>query len=81
VSYKKEYGEASRFVMENSSGDGDDDIGKSSEKGGLLNVLDGVVDTPCRILLMTTNHPEMLLLDLGGLTRKCFWDICNALIW
>ena len=27
---------------------------------GLLNVLDGVVDTPGRILVMTTNHPEML---------------------
>ena len=27
---------------------------------GLLNVLDGVVDTPDRILIMTTNHPEML---------------------
>lgn len=27
---------------------------------GLLNVLDGVVDTPERILVMTTNHPEKL---------------------
>jgi len=27
---------------------------------GLLNVLDGVVDTPGRILIMTTNHPEKL---------------------
>lgn len=27
---------------------------------GLLNVLDGVVDTPNRILVMTTNHPEKL---------------------
>merc|ERR1719476_607074 len=27
---------------------------------GLLNVLDGVVDTPERILIMTTNHPEHL---------------------
>ena len=27
---------------------------------GLLNVLDGVVDTPGRILIMTTNHPEVL---------------------
>jgi mitochondrial chaperone BCS1 len=27
---------------------------------GLLNVLDGVVDTPGRILIMTTNHPEAL---------------------
>ncbi|KAF0691357.1 hypothetical protein As57867_017338, partial [Aphanomyces stellatus] len=27
---------------------------------GLLNVLDGVVDSPGRILIMTTNHPEKL---------------------
>lgn len=27
---------------------------------GLLNVLDGVVETPGRIVIMTTNHPEML---------------------
>uniref|UniRef100_A0A7R9ZQX8 ATPase AAA-type core domain-containing protein n=1 Tax=Craspedostauros australis TaxID=1486917 RepID=A0A7R9ZQX8_9STRA len=27
---------------------------------GILNVLDGVVDTPSRLLIMTTNHPEML---------------------
>merc|ERR1712224_168791 len=27
---------------------------------GILNVLDGVVDTPGRILIMTTNHPETL---------------------
>ena len=27
---------------------------------GLLNVLDGVVDTPGRIVIMTTNHPESL---------------------
>jgi ATP-dependent 26S proteasome regulatory subunit len=27
---------------------------------GLLNVLDGVVDTPERIIVMTTNHPDKL---------------------
>jgi ATP-dependent 26S proteasome regulatory subunit len=27
---------------------------------GLLNVLDGVVDTPGRIVIMTSNHPELL---------------------
>jgi len=27
---------------------------------GLLNVLDGVVDTPDRIVILTSNHPEML---------------------
>lgn len=27
---------------------------------GILNVLDGVVETPGRIVIMTTNHPELL---------------------
>lgn len=27
---------------------------------GLLNVLDGVVDTPGRLVILTTNYPEML---------------------
>merc|ERR1719198_359942 len=27
---------------------------------GLLNVLDGVVDTPGRLLILTSNHPEAL---------------------
>merc|ERR1711972_747824 len=40
---------------------------------GLLNVLDGVVDTPERILIMTTNHPEMLdpaLVRPGRIDKK-----------
>jgi len=27
---------------------------------GILNTLDGVVDTPGRLLVMTSNHPEKL---------------------
>lgn len=40
---------------------------------GLLNVLDGVVDTPGRIVIMTTNHPEMLdpaLVRPGRIDKK-----------
>lgn len=40
---------------------------------GLLNVLDGVVDTPARILIITTNHPEMLdpaLIRPGRIDKK-----------
>merc|ERR1711871_718186 len=40
---------------------------------GLLNVLDGVVDTPERIVVMTTNHPEMLdpaLIRPGRIDKK-----------
>merc|ERR1719476_335954 len=42
---------------------------------GLLNVLDGVVDTPERILIMTTNHPEQLdpaLIRPGRIDKKIF---------
>lgn len=110
VSYKKEYGEASEFVMESTSIKGGDmgnangpsldimedadGMGKGGDKGmfgmgsglsawkakrdelnlsGLLNVLDGVVDTPGRMLVMTTNHPEMLdpaLIRPGRIDKK-----------
>lgn len=36
---------------------------------GLLNVLDGVVDTPNRIVIMTTNHPEVTVGVQGSTTR------------
>merc|ERR1719473_1522770 len=42
---------------------------------GLLNVLDGVVDTPERIVVMTTNHPEILdpaLIRPGRIEKKLF---------
>ena len=42
---------------------------------GLLNVLDGVVDTPGRMLVMTSNHPEMLdpaLIRPGRIDKKLF---------
>mmetsp|Transcript_7602 Transcript_7602/g.16561 ORF Transcript_7602/g.16561 Transcript_7602/m.16561 type:complete len:767 (-) Transcript_7602:145-2445(-) len=40
---------------------------------GLLNVLDGVVDTPGRMVIMTSNHPEMLdpaLIRPGRIDKK-----------
>lgn len=42
---------------------------------GLLNVLDGVVDTPDRIVIMTTNHPEKLdaaLIRPGRIDKKIY---------
>lgn len=39
-----------------SSYEGDDDLNLA----GLLNVLDGVVDSPGRVVVMTTNHPDKL---------------------
>lgn len=40
---------------------------------GLLNILDGVVDSPNRIVVMTTNHPEKLdpaLIRPGRINKK-----------
>lgn len=42
---------------------------------GLLNVLDGVVDTPGRIVIMTTNHPETLdpaLIRPGRIDKRIY---------
>jgi hypothetical protein len=48
--------------------------------GGLLEVLDGVVDCPGRILIMTTNHPKKLdkaLIRPGRVNQRLFLDyIC-----
>lgn len=49
---------------------------KSKDKlnlAGLLNALDGVIDTPGRIVIMTTNHPEKLdpaLIRPGRVNRQ-----------
>ena len=48
---------------------------------GLLNVLDGVVDTPDRIIIMTTNHPEKLdaaLVRPGRIDRVLHLSNINA---
>eukprot|EP00544_Gedaniella_sp_CCMP2646_P008106 CAMPEP_0202490972 /NCGR_PEP_ID=MMETSP1361-20130828/8196_1 /ASSEMBLY_ACC=CAM_ASM_000849 /TAXON_ID=210615 /ORGANISM="Staurosira complex sp., Strain CCMP2646" /LENGTH=736 /DNA_ID=CAMNT_0049120959 /DNA_START=316 /DNA_END=2526 /DNA_ORIENTATION=- len=48
---------------------------------GLLNVMDGVVDTPGRILIMTTNHPEMLdpaLIRPGRIDKKIMLGFMQA---
>ena len=45
----------------------------SLDLSGLLNVLDGVVETPGRIVVMTTNHPEVLdpaLIRPGRVDKK-----------
>lgn len=54
-----------------SSKEGDDALNLA----GLLNVLDGVVDTPGRLIIMTSNHPEKLdpaLIRPGRINRKIY---------
>jgi hypothetical protein len=48
---------------------------------GLLNVLDGVLDCPGRVVVMTTNHPEMLdaaLVRPGRVNRRVFMGPLRA---
>ena len=48
---------------------------------GLLNVLDGVVDTPERILVMTSNHPEKLdpaLIRPGRIDKQLYLGFLRA---
>ena len=54
---------------------GKEDTTDKLNLASLLNVLDGVVDTPERIVIMTTNHPEKLdpaLIRPGRINRKVF---------
>jgi hypothetical protein len=69
--------------------DSDSDSEKKKEKekeeskltlSGLLNALDGVFQCHGRILIMTTNHPEVLDLALirpGRIDSKYLFDNCN----
>ncbi|KAG7396135.1 hypothetical protein PHYBOEH_002739 [Phytophthora boehmeriae] len=56
----------------------------SSDKlnlSGLLNVLDGVIDCPGRIVIMTTNHPEKLdqaLIRPGRVNKKLMLGYMNG---
>merc|ERR1712151_1051684 len=48
---------------------------------GLLNVLDGVVDSPGRILVMTSNHPEKLdpaLIRPGRINKRLHLGYMDA---
>ena len=54
---------------------GKEDTTDKLNLASLLNVLDGVVDTPERIVIMTTNHPEKLdpaLIRPGRINRKIY---------
>ena len=51
-------------------------------QAGLLNVLDGVVDCPNRIVVLTTNHPEKLdpaLIRPGRINKKVLILSCPHL--
>mmetsp|Transcript_14184 Transcript_14184/g.25034 ORF Transcript_14184/g.25034 Transcript_14184/m.25034 type:complete len:684 (-) Transcript_14184:87-2138(-) len=56
-----------------SSGVSDSGSGDRLNLSGILNALDGVVDSPSRMLVMTTNHPEKLdsaLIRPGRIDKK-----------
>lgn len=62
----------------------DDEKRKRQNKltlSGLLNAIDGVFSTHGRILIMTTNHPEILdeaLIRPGRIDCKYLFDNCNS---
>ena len=80
VSFKKlSNKEGDSIVLETDNNDQDDKhksypkIKDALNLSGILNVLDGVVDTPGRFLVMTTNHPEVLdpaLIRPGRIDKK-----------
>merc|ERR1719240_803592 len=56
-------------------GFGTDDKLDKLDLSGVLNVLDGVVDSPSRIIIMTSNHPEKLdpaLIRPGRINLKLY---------
>jgi len=57
--------------------EGEDDLNLA----GLLNVLDGVVDSPGRIVVMTTNHPDKLdpaLIRPGRINKRIHLGFVNG---
>jgi len=89
VGGNKKFGKFGGFKGAGFGGAGGFSIVKDSlNLSGLLNVLDGVVDTPDRILIMTSNHPEKLdpaLIRPGRIDKKLMLgymqgdDVCNML--
>ena len=62
------------------SGPGAGDTGEQLDLGTLLNALDGILETPGRILIMTSNHPERLdpaLIRPGRIDMIVKFDYCN----
>lgn len=64
-------------------GTGSDESEESPEKlslGVILNLLDGIVEMPGRMIVMTTNHPELLdpaLIRPGRIDCKIHFDHCS----
>ena len=65
VQTRRNYQQFHTFKKSSSEVDGHLEVDDALNLAGLLNALDGVVDSPNRIVVMTTNHPE--LLDPGTL--------------
>ena len=58
---------------EDDDDDNDNQVNDKLNLDGLLNILDGIIDTPNRIIIMTTNYPEKLdyaLIRPGRINKK-----------
>eukprot|EP00930_Biecheleria_cincta_P099062 TRINITY_DN90713_c0_g1_i1.p1 TRINITY_DN90713_c0_g1~~TRINITY_DN90713_c0_g1_i1.p1 ORF type:complete len:766 (+),score=175.79 TRINITY_DN90713_c0_g1_i1:56-2353(+) len=63
MGFMKGFGKSSKGMQSKATGKKGANQADDPDKlnlAGLLNVLDGVVDSPGRIVIMTTNHPEKL---------------------
>lgn len=83
VDIKKELDELKTLINNNSE---HDDTKKNNSKNnvtlsGLLNAIDGIFNNYGRILIMTTNHPEILdkaLIRPGRIDKKIIFDNCDS---
>jgi SpoVK/Ycf46/Vps4 family AAA+-type ATPase len=67
-------------IKENKSIDNLTEIKRELTLSGVLNAIDGVFDNDGRIMIMTTNHPDVLdkaLIRPGRIDRKILFDYCT----
>lgn len=67
-------------IKENKSVDNLTEIKRELTLSGVLNAIDGVFDNDGRIMIMTTNHPDVLdkaLIRPGRIDRKILFDYCT----
>lgn len=86
VGIKKELDELKNIINNNDKNLNNNDFNKNKftnnvTLSGLLNAIDGIFNNYGRILVMTTNHPEILdkaLIRPGRIDKKIIFDNCDS---
>ncbi len=86
VGIKKELDELKNLINNNDKNLNNNDLNKNKftnnvTLSGLLNAIDGIFNNYGRILIMTTNHPEILdgaLIRPGRVDKKIIFDNCDS---